>query len=273
MVSVHGSNSGFGISFAQPVEQIAEAMRDVDRWAIPYITASTLTDVAKGAAMAERKALPWRFDRPTPYVSKGLLYRPADKNWLVSEVYVSDEHFKGNPVHHILRPHVQGGPRRAKRYEVRLRNAGILGPNEFTVPGAAAPLDPYGNLRGGHIERMLSQLQAAEQYAGYMANETGRSRRRNRGRVNDRYFVAKGDTSLPRGIWLRNGRRVRPFLIFVQGAPSYSPIYPFGQVAADYAEDNFRRLFTQRFNSFVAKGKILKGAGFSSLGTGYLDTA
>jgi len=260
-----GSNAGLEINFTANIEEVRQHLRDVDKWAIPYITAAALTDTAIGARKAEKRAMPWYLDRPTSYVTRGVLWEKATKNYLVSRVYINDDPVGGTPQSRILEPNVEGGPRRAKPYERRLRRAGILGPNEYTVPGTGARLDVYGNLGSGNIERMLSQLQAAEQFAGYQANETKRSRRRKRGRAKSRYFVARGDSKLARGIWERysgcHGRqRIRPFLIFVQGAPNYRVRYPFGETARQHAERNFARHWKRRFDSFVVKGKILKGS-------------
>lgn len=253
-----GSNSGFEINFKLEVDQVQSAMHEMDRWAVPYITAGALNDVVFNARKAEKKAMPWYLDRPTAYTQRGVIYTKASKDYLVASVSINDERIKGTPQARYLAPNIEGGPRQPKPYEKRLQRAGILGSNEYTVPGSGAPINGSGNIPGGRIERMLSQLQAAEQVAGYLANETARSRKRNAPRRLERYFVSKGDGALPRGIWMRKGRTVRAFLIFVSGAPNYKPIYPFGRATREYAERNFARHWIARFERMASSGRILR---------------
>jgi len=243
-----GSNSGLKINFTANVEQALQMLRDIDRWSIPYITAAALTDTAMSARKAEKKSMIGYFDRPTPYVTRGVLWEKATRDYLVSRVYLNDEAYKGNRVTDILSAEISGGPRHIKKYEKSLRGAGILNSNEFTVPGDSVPLNAQGNIGRANINQMLAQVKATSRVASG-------------GRKTSRYFIARGDNKLARGIWERRGKKIRPFLIFVEGAPTYRKRYPFGEAAIQHAERNFARHWKRRFNSFVVKGKILKGSG------------
>jgi len=260
------SNAGLQINFRSNVEDVAQGFRDTDRWAVPYITAGALNDTVFHARKVEQRAMPHYLDRPVAYTQRGVLYDKATAKHLVARVYINDDPTGGTPQAKYLEPNIVGGFRGPKPYERRLRRAGILRADEFTVPGAGMRLNVHGNIPGGRIERMLSQLQAAEQFAGYQANETRRSRRRNVRTGKERYFVAQGDTALPRGIWERRGKRIRPMLLFVSGAPAYSPIYPFGRAAIEHAEFNFARYWVRRFDRMLKSGRIFKGAGQLSRG-------
>ncbi len=251
--------SGLSLSFGLEIEAARQAFREMDRWAVNYITAAALTDVAVAGRKAEQKAMPFYLDRPTAYTQRGVRYRKAEARWLEAEIYLNDEPGKGTAQVKYLAPNVKGGPRGAKRFEVALRRAGIMMPNEFAVP-ASGQTDANGNLRGGgsRIVRILSQIKAAETTAGYMANETRRSRQRNAKRNVERYFVADGSTRLRRGIWERRGKRIRPILIFV-GQPMYQATYKFGEATMQYARLNFARHWARRFDAMVASGRIYRG--------------
>ncbi len=130
---------------------------------------------------------------------------------------------KGTPAWKYLTPEIDGGPRRHKSHELRLIRANVMRAGEFAVPGAGVTLDAYGNMPGSLLERILSQLQAAEQWAGYSANQTKRSRARRR-KGSATYFLLRGRAA-PDGIYQRNGRRIIPVLIFVR-SPTYGPRFP-----------------------------------------------
>lgn len=260
---VRGSNSGLVISFAADIDEVIGALAETDRWVGPYVTASALSATARDAQQAEQKALNASFDRPVALTRRAVLYRKATREELTAEVFIRDEAPGGVPPARYLAPQIEGGPRRPKSHELRLRRAGILGPNEFAVPARNALLDSFGNIKGGTFEQMLSQLQAAEQFAGYMANETKRSRRRAGVRRTSRFFVADGKRGgLPRGIYERIGQghraKVRGFLLFVDGAPDYRIRYRFGEAARTKALRVFGGHWASYFERFVASGKIMR---------------
>jgi len=256
-------NAGFTLDFAASVDDVLSTLDEADRWVGPYVTASALSATAFDMRDAEQKALTAAFDRPVSLTKRAVLYTKATRQELTATVFIRDEASGGVPPARYLEPEIQGGPRRPKSHELRLRRAGILGPHEFAVPAKTVPLDAYGNVRPGSIEQMLSQLQAAEQFAGYMANETKRSRRRAGMRRTSRYFFARGDTDLPRGIYERLGlgskARIRGFLMFVKDAPDYRVRYRFGQAASTKAARVFGDYWGSYFQRFISSGKIMKG--------------
>jgi len=133
------------------------------------------------------------FDRPTPYVLRSVLVRPATRDNLQGEVYI--DFFgsgKGVAPEKILLAEVFGGPRRNKRAEVALQRAGLMLPGTAMVPAAGAPQDAYGNVPGPFIVRLLAYFQAFGEQ-GYRANMTARNRAKLSGRgrwVNGRFVPA-----------------------------------------------------------------------------------
>lgn len=55
---------------------------------LPFVTAVALTSVVKLAQVAEQRALPSVFDRPTPFTERGIAVRPATKSVPSAAVYV-----------------------------------------------------------------------------------------------------------------------------------------------------------------------------------------
>lgn len=227
---------------ARTLESAERLMQAYPRQA-PYALARALTKVAKEHVKPRIEAeMASVFDRPTPFVLKSLRVRPATKDKPQAEVLFKDESYKGTPATEYLRPHVDGGPRALKRSESLLRNAGLLGPAEWTVPGKTIPLDQYGNVRRGTLTRILSNVRAQTD----AAQNTTDGRR-------SRYFVKtiKGTTA----VWERYGRgarSVRPALVFVS-QPTYQKrlrFYEIGQeVVVDVLPEEFMKAWVQAIAS------------------------
>lgn len=191
---------------------------------IPFALALTLTRTAQAMQVAEAIELKYAFDRPTPFTQRSVFIRGATKKKLEAYVFLRDEASRGTPPVKYLAPGVYGGPRRVKRFERALVSAGILFSNELAVPGAYAPIDAYGNIRGSEITRILSAVRGS-------SDATQNRRRGKRGS----YFAgavraqgaAFGDAGT-RGIWKREGRDILPVMIFVdRGGVDYRKRYDF----------------------------------------------
>lgn len=244
------------VNFSLDVSEVVDALRTADRWVGPYVTWSALNSTVYDAAQAEQKALSASFERPVRLTTRAVLYAKVPRGQLTemtASVFIQDEIGGGGvPPARYLSAEIDGGPRRPKSHELRLRRAGILGPNEFAEPARGVPLDAYGNLQRGALEQMLSELLTAGQFGtGYFGN-VGRAKKRAGMRRSSRYFFARGDGHLARGIYermgLNRGARIRGFLIFVGGAPDYRPRYRFGEAARAEAGRVFWGHWTAKSN-------------------------
>ncbi len=154
------------------------------------------------------------FDNPTPWTLRGIYHKTASVNDLTHKVGLKDDTLglKGTPAAKYLAPNIFGGPRNKKRYEVRFERAGILGHDEYTVPGPGVRLNRYGNISQGMIVKMLSAVSAFNE-GGYNANSPGLGR-----------MFAIPHT----GIFKRTGKRtIKPMLFFTARRPDYEPVYDF----------------------------------------------
>lgn len=69
---------------------LTRRLDDVAKRQVPFATASALNDMADTAAIANRRALPSIFDRPTPFTRQGIGVERATKTKLRARVFVKD---------------------------------------------------------------------------------------------------------------------------------------------------------------------------------------
>lgn len=236
---------------------VMRSLRQLRREDAPIVTAYALTKTAQDIKAAEVASMKSVFDRPSRFTLNALYMKPATKRDLVAVVYFK-EGFGSIPAWRYLGPQVEGGSRQHKSHEKRLIRAGHMKPDEYAVPGAGAKLDQYGNISGPTIERILSHVQAAEQFAGYQANATGSRRSRAKRKKSGTYFVLRPDGtgrsrgSVAPGIYLRqNVNQIVPVIMFVK-APRYRKRFPFYETAQHVFRANFARHGRDGFNRFVA---------------------
>jgi hypothetical protein len=152
-----------------------------------------------------------------------------------------------------LRRQIIGGERQHKRFERALiRRFPQFGLNTFFVPARqnTSFLDNYGQLRGGIVTQMLSQLQAFPEQ-GYRANIKNPDKAL--------YFPVfhKGDYGmLPPGIYKRDALGSENFeaVVFaVRQAPRYSKRYYYFETVEKAARITFGPSFSRRFQRMAAK--------------------
>lgn len=186
------------------VEALMLDFDEIARKHVPEAVTRALNDTAFDTRGAWKDEALRVFDNPTSLTLNAILYKKATRLVPAAEVFVRDEALKGTPPSKYLFAQVEGGGRRPKRSENLLRRAGILGENEFWVPGRSAPLDAFGNLPGATVRTILSDVQASfdEKQRSTRESRGKRARRRKqRGKV---YFYNRAKRgNLPRGIYER----------------------------------------------------------------------
>lgn len=250
------------ISIKVDDREVQRALKEFGDRDSRFIVAYALTKTGQDIRAAEKELMARTFDKPTPYTLNALYLKPATKQDPTAIVEFKDGGGKNVPAWRYLGPQVEGGSRARKSHELRLTRAGLMRADEYAVPGPGAQLDAYGNMRGSTIERILSQVQAAEQVAGFDANETARSRKRNKSKATGRYIAlrpggasgrANSDRQVPPGIYLRQGARsIVPVILFVK-APRYHKRYPFYEEARKVFDDRFPVRLREGFQRFAPK--------------------
>ena len=213
---------------------------------------AALNTAAYQGAEATKKEMAQVFDRPTPWVLGGVRYKKATIEKLEASIDFDKWGNKTNvTVAHVLNAEIYGGQRRHKRHEIALQRAGILPSGMGIVPGKAAQLDAYGNMKGGQIVQIMSWFGSFGEQ-GYRANSTDKTRARlgrdkRNGQKGFQYFVLqKSYGKLQPGIYQRfqfgHGSAVKPVMIFVK-LPWYKKRLDFYGVAEKAAREAFGPAF------------------------------
>ena len=193
-------------------EEVTKVLQEAGRQ-LPFATALALTKTAQDVQKDHQEALPYIYDNPTRFTINGLYVKPAKKTALFAYVGLKDYAMKGTAVAQYLKPTIEGGRREHKRFEKLLIARGVMRANEYTMPSTATKLNQYGNVSQGQIVKALANLQSLRDE--YQNTKSGAV-----------YFAGSPYKGAPRGIYLRKGRRLQPFMIFT-AAQSYAPMYDF----------------------------------------------
>ena len=220
------------------IKGIEEAKRMVSSKFVKEALAKAIYETAKDIKQAEIDEMKEVFDRPTPYTLNSLQIRTS-KSELTGEVGFKDFAGKGTPAGKYLQPEVFGGGRGLKRSEK------ILG--SYWVPGPGLKLDRYGNVSGGTITRILSQLRLFSE-VGYTMNRRGSGRGRNPSRI---FLIRKGSSShLHPGVWEAKGRSIKPLLLFVD-SPQYSARLKFADIGKKVIKERMQTRFSEAIKANI----------------------
>lgn len=215
---------------------------------VPTATAKALTFSAETVIEVQRWKMTRVFQNPINWTLNSLYLKPATVRDPASAVYFKDFAPKGVPAGRYLYPQIHGGLRATKSTERKLYP--FMAGYRYAMPGAGAELDSHDNIPGGTWTRILSQVKAL----GNGQNQTAASKKRNRGRVKQRYFIpATAASGLRPGVYLDDSRTVngkkisiaRPVLIFTSKA-QYRPRYPFYELGLATAKAQFPQHFDKQ---------------------------
>jgi hypothetical protein len=195
---------------------------------------------AKPAIQEEMKKV---FDRPTPYTLNSV-YTKLNTQDMSVDIGLKEWGGKGTAAAEYLKPQIFGGGRPMKRSEKYL--------GSYYVPGAGARLNQYGNMSGAQITQILSALKAFPE-VGYLANVTGRSRKRNK-KIRNFFMVKNPGGNLHPGVYERLGSgKIKPILIFI-GSPHYTIRLRWFDVIKKAVNENIQKRFDQAFRrAFTVK--------------------
>lgn len=225
--------------------------------AVPEVVAKALTFTVQKAqtSIAEEMSRVFK-GGATPYTVKSTRIETATPQDLSARVAVKDRTTNnGTLPEDYLFPQVFGGPRKEKRFERAMRYAGLLKPGSRVVLGDSAPIDTFGNLKRGEMQRILTATRSA--FDPYQRKSKSARSRKNA--KNAPYFVGGLDDvryeggemvvkkgRMQPGIYRREGRGIKPILIFITKQPTYAKRLDFEGIARATAarefEPTFRRL-------------------------------
>lgn len=239
-------------------DNIPEALRymsEAERSVLPITHAKALTFTAEVVKTVEYGMMQNVFDRPTPYTLNSLYVQPATLQSQTAEVYMKTG--SHTPASNYLQPHVRGGGRGQKRSERSLSIHGLLGIKGYWVPGRAAKLDQYGNIRGSQWTKMLSDLRATSDPTQWRNKGDKPKTRGAVIRKQSRFFVPKIGHALAPGIYERHGtklRKARPIAIFIDEV-NYSIVFDFYGIADRIAKREFPGKFAKQLDLELSRLK------------------
>jgi ABC-type oligopeptide transport system ATPase subunit len=235
------------ISGKFPKDQMINDLRNMQKQ-VEFANVVALTRTAQDVQKAEEQQVDEVFDRPTRYTKNAFYLKPATKQKPEARVWIKSDTFKGTPAENYLRPHIDGGSRKQKRFERAMVAAGLMPSGYFVVPGEACPLDAYGNVPARFIVQMLSYFKAFGEQ-GYKANMTDKGRDRfNKkasravGQLTSYFAIGLGQKLKP-GIYQRvafaRGSAVRPVFVFVKSV-GYERRFKFYETSEQVIEKRFK---------------------------------
>ena len=215
------------------LKELQAGLDDIIKHRMPKITALAITATAKAVVTESQKEMQQVFDRPTPFILRSQWIKMATPTDPSAEVHWKSAAGKAirqfDAATKTLSPHVYGGGRILKGFELSLQRMGILPNGYYAMPGNAADIDQYGNMSRSQIVQLISYFKAFPE-AGYKANITDIKKARlakhriKAGKLGFVYFVGRpGGGRFPLGIYKRTGyfgRKLLPIVIFTR-TPGY----------------------------------------------------
>ena len=248
------------------VRRLERELNDFAQKQVRFATAQALNDTARAVRADLQDEFRSVFDRPVPRTLNSVRLSFATKARPEISIEIDAEPNKGTAPARYLQPQIEGGGRHLKRFERLLQAKGLMPPGWYAVPGAAAPLNQYGNVPGSFLTMLLSYFQAFGEQ-GYRANMTARRRRsihrigrsaRGYRRIGGAmYFVSDGldrTGHLHRGIWRKRGTHgvdLDPVILFVP-AVSYQSRLPYEQTVRRSVDEHFGNAFRTRLGRAIA---------------------
>jgi hypothetical protein len=220
-------------------------LSDLQKKRVPVATQRAMLATARSIRAAEIKEMNKVFDRPTKWTLGAMKVSPVESMSITVGILDPDGYYKR--ANNYLGTQVTGGDRRFKAMEVALQRVGVMPTGWYSVFGAKAKMDSFGNMGPGEIKQIMSWFNAAERWAGSTQNMTDATRaKRRKGTKKTRgyeyFFVKPGNKGLLPGVYRRTsfgfGKAVEPILIFVPRV-SYQRRFNFEGVA--------RRVYAEQF--------------------------
>lgn len=270
------------------LENLKSRLSDLEKTQFPFAVALALTRTARKAKTAIYGQFRSKFDRPTPFIMDGSIpgmegrddqgslrvEKATPQRWSamvkLKDFTDGKQKIAADP---LLRHHFFGGTRVHKVLERELLRLRFMDSGEYIVPGAAAKLDRYGNISGGQIQQIRSQLRIETLGASNSASNSRRSKA-NQARAGVMFWsygngtdIARKPTQranfetgryetgriqhLPKGLYVRDGRHVHPILFVIKGAPTYKKLFDLQQIAADALRQHFNTEFKMALRDAV----------------------
>ncbi len=219
-----------------------------------YAAAVALTRTAKHVQVELAARLKSSLPGAGPYTTtvKAQYVKPATVANLAARVGMKDQKpSRGTSPAMLVKEHFTGGRRGHKPMEVAMRAAGVLPAGWIVVPGAAMPIDRFGNPTRAAVAEIQGALKRGVAVVG----------RRGKTTVAKAYFVVTpGGSSraahLAPGIWRRiNNRAIAPVFLFVSAGAAYRQRIDLRRIAEGVASRRFAAEFSNAYRQALATAR------------------
>lgn len=180
---------------------------------------AALSDTVDDLHTRELMEIEQVFDRPTPYVKRGVKKKyPGKAGVLNAGIYIEEWPFGHSPAD-ILRPHIFGGTRRMKGSERKLGG-------QWSAMGNAYPKNQYGNIPGGRYTQMLNEVGALLDVP-----TTKRTAAEKRAKKGWQFFIVRNESGQPIGVGEKRGNAGVKLMLTFTRQPQYQKRFNYFEVA------------------------------------------
>ncbi len=198
-----------------------------------FAAAVALTRTAKQVETRLQQDMASTFENPTPWVLKGTFTKSATPQTLTATVGSKDRQSL------YVKEHFESGFRGQKPYELALVSIGALPSGYRAIPGSGMKIDNRGNPSRAQLRELIGSLSSRMQVAKGRGKNT---------KLVGYFAVMPGSLShLAPGIYWRQGRAIKPMLVFVQQA-GYRKVLDLPTIAADVVNKEFAQQFGLAFD-------------------------
>jgi hypothetical protein len=194
------------------------------------------------------------FDKPTPYVKRGLKKRyPGQAGVLHAGIHFEEWPIGKSPAD-IIAPHVFGGQRRLKKSERRLQSFGVAPAGSWTVMSSGYPKNQYGNIAGARYTQMLNEVGALLDTAARGTNTKRKSSAEKRAARGWQFFLytPKG-AQFPVGIAEKRGKTGMKMMLSFTRQPNYRKRFNYFEVAQKQIAYSLPLHFNRIMNRYASR--------------------
>lgn len=232
------------ISIKHDLDSFSRDLKSMEKQ-MPFVCALALTLTARDALGDLKTHLNDTIDRPRPFTINSMYVEGATKTRLTAEVKFKHA-AGGRGAGKYLRSIAYGQPRPLKAFEKGLAAKKSLPAGRYAVPALGQKLDAYGNVPGGVLRAMLSDVGIARGDAQFSTKKS-RKNRRKKGKA---YFTPPPGSKMPAGVYVSGSGGKPPVmaLAFVRKTPNYSQRLDMDAVALRTTNRVIGQRFAEAFD-------------------------
>lgn len=206
--------------------EVQQLLRNLSERELKYANVVGTNRVAYAVMQEQREEVKTTFQGPTRFIQTGIRYEKMTFVNPQSRAYWTEQRAP------YISPHVYGGERAVKKIEEVYRGRGIIGRDQWMVPGPGAPLNQFGNPTRAFYRKLYDAADSLSTRKKYGT-----------------WFVITG-----KGIFERSRSGITPIMFFT-GTPRYQPNYKFYETAIATANRVAPQLMSEAVEKAIARAQ------------------